>query len=49
MFRNNNYSASCTQRTFYNATTCHASQTNECTLTNDKAPFMAIVICIALR
>ncbi|KRX45240.1 hypothetical protein T05_11127 [Trichinella murrelli] len=44
-----NYSASCTQRTFYNATTCHVSQTNECTLTNDKAPFMAIVICIALR
>ncbi|XP_003380713.1 hypothetical protein Tsp_06867, partial [Trichinella spiralis] len=44
-----NYSASCTQRTFYNATTCHVSQTNECALTDDKAPFMAIVICIAQR
>ncbi|KRX75364.1 hypothetical protein T06_1142 [Trichinella sp. T6] len=35
--------------TFSNATTCHVSQTNECTLTDDKAPFMAIVICIAQR
>ncbi|KRX33484.1 hypothetical protein T09_10748, partial [Trichinella sp. T9] len=38
-----------TQRTFHDATTCHVSQTNECTLTDDKAPFMAIVICIAQR
>ncbi|KRZ47701.1 hypothetical protein T02_2401 [Trichinella nativa] len=36
-------------RTFHNATTCHVSQTNECALTDDKAPFMAIVICIAQR
>ncbi|KRX82110.1 hypothetical protein T06_4984 [Trichinella sp. T6] len=41
--------ASCTQTTFSNATTCHVSQTNECTLTEDKARFMAIVICIAQR
>ncbi|KRZ93120.1 hypothetical protein T08_16227 [Trichinella sp. T8] len=26
------------RRTFYNATTCHVSQTNECALTDDKAP-----------
>ncbi|KRZ64984.1 hypothetical protein T10_4076 [Trichinella papuae] len=25
------------QRTFYDATTCHVSQTNECALTDDKA------------
>ncbi|KRX28926.1 hypothetical protein T06_3125, partial [Trichinella sp. T6] len=33
-----NYSASCTQTTFSNATTCHVSQTNECALTDDKTP-----------
>ncbi|KRY25982.1 hypothetical protein T01_13167 [Trichinella spiralis] len=27
-----------TQRTFYNATTCHVSQTNECALTDDYTP-----------
>ncbi|KRX79253.1 hypothetical protein T06_5366 [Trichinella sp. T6] len=36
-------------RTFHDATTCHASQTNECALIDDKTPFMAIVICIAQR
>ncbi|KRZ13155.1 hypothetical protein T11_13705 [Trichinella zimbabwensis] len=26
------------RRTFRNAATCHVSQTNECTVTDDKAP-----------
>ncbi|KRX31705.1 hypothetical protein T05_1477 [Trichinella murrelli] len=37
------------KRTFHDATTCHVSQTNECALIDDKAPFMAIVICITQR
>ncbi|KRX32749.1 hypothetical protein T09_15117, partial [Trichinella sp. T9] len=36
------FSRKVTQRTFHDATICHVSQTNECALTDDKAPFMAI-------
>ncbi|KRY95807.1 hypothetical protein T11_2930 [Trichinella zimbabwensis] len=31
------------KRTFRNAATCHVSQTNECALTDDKAPLWRLL------